>query len=41
VLEDHRRRKAKGGFEYWVARGALLAMRAKLAWLRELAEALV
>ena len=41
VLEDHRRRKEKGGFEYWVARSALLAMRARLAWLRELAEALV
>ena|SRR5450755_42115 len=40
VLRDNHSRPAKAGFEYWTARGALLAMRARRAWLRELAQAL-
>ncbi len=36
VLRDNRRYRAKSGFDYWMARGALLAMRARRAWLKEL-----
>ena len=40
MLSDCRRRRVKGGFEYWMARGALMAMRARRAWLREMVAAL-
>ncbi len=36
MLSDFKKRRAKGGFEYWMARGALMAMRARRAWLREM-----
>jgi DNA-binding PadR family transcriptional regulator len=40
MLRDYKERRAKGGFEYWMARGALMAMRARRAWLREMVMAL-
>jgi DNA-binding PadR family transcriptional regulator len=41
VLEgDCRRKKAKGGFQYIMARGALLSMQSRCAFLHELAEEL-
>jgi DNA-binding PadR family transcriptional regulator len=39
MRRDYPQRRAKGGFELWMARGALLAMRARLSWLRQLARA--
>lgn len=36
MRRDYPQRRAKGGFELWMARGALLAMRARLSWLRQL-----
>ena len=40
MLRDYKDRRAKGGFERWMARGALMAMRARRAWLREMVAAL-
>jgi DNA-binding PadR family transcriptional regulator len=39
MLKDYKIRRAKGGFEYWMARGALMAMRARRAWLRDMVAA--
>jgi DNA-binding PadR family transcriptional regulator len=39
-LRDYKSRRKKGGFEYWMARGALMAMRARRAWLSEMIKAL-
>jgi DNA-binding PadR family transcriptional regulator len=40
VEADCRRRSAKGGFQYLIARGALLSMQSRCAFLNELADAL-
>jgi len=40
MLADYRERRKRGGFETWMARGAILAMRARRAWLTEMARAL-
>lgn len=40
MRRDYKERRARGGFEYWMARGALMAMRARRAWLREIVVAL-
>ena len=40
MLSDYKKRRAMGGFEYWMARGAVMAMRARRAWLREMVAAL-
>jgi DNA-binding PadR family transcriptional regulator len=40
MLQDYKSRRKKGGFEYWMARGALMAMRARRAWLSEMTKAL-
>jgi len=39
MRRDYPQRRAKGGFEFWMARGAMMAMRARLSWLRQLAGA--
>ena len=39
MRRDYQRRRAKGGFELWMARGAMMAMRTRLSWLRQLARA--
>src|SRR5690242_5502120 len=40
MLRDYKSRREKGGFEYWMARGALMAMRARRAWLSEMTKTL-
>jgi DNA-binding PadR family transcriptional regulator len=40
MLQDYKSRRAKGGFEYWMARGAIMAMRARRSWLSEMGKAL-
>ncbi len=40
MLQDYKSRRQKGGFEYWMARGALMAMRARRAWLSQMARTL-
>ena len=40
MLQDYKTRRKKGGFEFWMARGALMAMRARRAWLSEMTKAL-
>ncbi len=40
VEADCERRRPKGGFQYLIARGALLSMQSRCAFLREAAEAL-
>jgi DNA-binding PadR family transcriptional regulator len=39
MRRDYPQRRAKGGFELWMASGALSAMRARLSWLRQLVRA--
>ncbi|HYL78109.1 MAG TPA: PadR family transcriptional regulator [Bryobacteraceae bacterium] len=39
MRRDYPERRARGGFEFWMARGAMMAMRSRLSWLRQLAQA--
>jgi DNA-binding PadR family transcriptional regulator len=40
IEEDCRRRAREGSYEYLMARGAVMMMQARCAWLREVAESL-
>ena len=40
MLQDYKLSRARGTFEYWMARGAVMSMRARRQWLAELAKSL-